>query len=90
MMDPAVMDVRAEEGADPASEFIESMISSLPGSGPVGKSRAAYRQWYESLSEVDQMHVRDKLREEISRIRADFGKRSNAHSAHSIRLRDHG
>ncbi len=90
MMDPVRKDSRAEEGYDPAADFIQTLISTLPGMGPVGKSREAHRQWYESLSEGDQMKVRDKLREEIARVRSQFGKRSNILSAQLIRLRDHG
>ena len=90
MTEPAAKDIRAEDGSDPASDFVQSMISALPGSSAVGKSREAQRQWYESLSEVDQMMVRDKIRDEISRIRAQFGRRSNAVSAQPLRLRDHG
>jgi hypothetical protein len=90
MIDPAVQNTLTEQGNDPASDFIQSMISALPGVGPVGKSRAAHRQWYESLSEEDQMKVRDKLREEIAKVREQFGRRSNAVSAQSVRLRDHG
>ncbi|MFK3794814.1 MULTISPECIES: hypothetical protein [unclassified Pseudomonas] len=90
MTDPAAKDIRAEDGSDPASDFVQSMISALPGSSPVGRSREAQRQWYESLSEEEQMMVRDKIRAEIFRIRSEFGRRSNAVSAHPFRLRDHG
>lgn len=90
MTDPVLKDMHAEEGPDPASEFVQSMISSLPGAGSVEKSRAAQRQWYESLSEEDQMRVRDKIRQEISRIRSQFGKRTESVSSHPIRLRDYG
>lgn len=92
-MGPAVQDPLAEEGSDPASNFIQSIISTLPGSptgGTVGRTREAQRQWYESLSEEDQMRVRDSIREEISRIRAQFGKRLAPVSSHAIRLRDYG
>jgi uncharacterized protein with von Willebrand factor type A (vWA) domain len=90
-MDPAVKDIRTEEAADPASDFVQSIISALPGSSAVAKSRQAQRQWYESLSEEEQMQVRDKLREEISRVRAQFGKRTDSLSSpYPIRLRDHG
>jgi hypothetical protein len=90
-MDPAVKDIRIEEGADPASDFVQSIISTLPGSGAVAKSREAQRQWYESLSQEQQMQVRDRIRQEISRVRAQFGKRTDAVSTHyPVRLRDHG
>jgi hypothetical protein len=37
------------------------------------------------------MQVRDKLRDEISRVRAQFGKRTDSlSSSYPIRLRDHG
>lgn len=90
MTDPATQSIPTEDGNDPASEFIQSMITALPGANAVGKSRAAHLQWYESLSEENQMHVRDKLREEIAKVREQFGKRSNVFSAQSVRLRDHG
>jgi len=90
-MDPAIKDTRAEDGKDPASEFVQSIISALPGSSAVEKSRQAQRQWYESLSQEQQMQVRDKLRAEISRVRAQFGKRTDSVPSHyPIRLRDHG
>jgi hypothetical protein len=89
-MDPAVTDTRAEEGSDPASDFIASMISSLPGSGAIGKSREAQRQWYESLSQEQQMQVRDRIRAEISRIRSQFGKRTDSIAAPAVRFRDYG
>lgn len=90
-MDPAVKDTRTEQEADPASDFIASMIASLPGVACVAKSREAQRHWYESLSEVEQMHVRDRIRAEISRIRASFGKRTESVSMPpAARLRDYG
>lgn len=90
MTDPAAKGIRVQEGSDPASDFVQSMIAALPGSSPVGRSREAQRQWYESLSEEDQMMVRDKIRAEIARIRSGFGRRSNAVSAQPLRLREHG
>jgi hypothetical protein len=36
------------------------------------------------------MLVRDKLREEIARIRGEFGKKRDASSISALRLRDHG
>lgn len=90
-MDPAVKDIGIEEGADPASDFVQSIISTLPGSGAVAKSREAQRQWYESLSQEQQMQVRDRIRQEISRVRAQFGKRADSVPSHyPVRLRDHG
>jgi hypothetical protein len=89
-MDPAVKDSCTEEKSDPASDFIASMIASLPGVACVEKNREAQRHWYESLSEVEQMHVRDKIRAEISRIRAGFGKRTESIPAPPVRFRDHG
>ena len=89
-MDPAVNNTHTENGHDAASDFVDSIISALPGTGPIQKSRAAHRQWYESLPMEDQMKVRDRLREEIARVRAQFGKRTNGVSASPTRFREHG
>jgi hypothetical protein len=89
-MDPAAKDIRAEDGTDPASDFVQSILSTLPKGGCEATTRMAQRRWYESLSEQDQMHVRDKLREDISRIRAEFGKKRDSSSITALRLRDHG
>jgi hypothetical protein len=89
-MDPAAQDNRAEDGTDPASDFVQSLLSALPGREHDASTRAAQRRWYESLSEHDQMLVRDKLREEIARIRGEFGKKRDVSSITALRLRDHG
>lgn len=89
-MDPAVDKPNISDGQDPASAFIQSMISTLPGLGTAGTSREAQRRWYESLGEEDQMMVRDRIREEIARIRGQLGRRSGALSPHTTRLRHHG
>lgn len=89
-MDPAAQDTRAEDGTDPASDFVQSILSALPDRGHDASTRSAQRRWYESLSEHDQMLVRDKLREEIARIRGEFGKKRDASSISALRLRDHG
>lgn len=89
-MDPAAKDNRAEDGTDPASDFVQSILSALPDRGRDASARSAQRRWYESLSEHDQMRVRDKLREEIARIRGEFGKKRDASSISALRLRDHG
>lgn len=90
MTSPATNEIPAEAGSDPASEFVHSMIASLPGASPVGRDREAQRQWYESLSPEQQMVVRDRLREEITRIRSASGRRSSGLSTYPSRLRDHG
>jgi hypothetical protein len=89
-MDPAVKDNRAEDGPDPASDFVQWILSNLPNRGGDEKSRLDQRRWYDSLSEEGQMQVRDRLREEISRVRAQFGKRSNTAHAHPVHIRDYG
>ncbi|WP_062387631.1 hypothetical protein [Pseudomonas abietaniphila] len=89
-MDPAAKENRAEDGTDPASDFVRSILSTLPERGHDASTRSAQRRWYESLSEQDQMLVRDMLREEIARIRAEFGKKRDVSSITALRLRDHG
>jgi hypothetical protein len=82
-------DTQVDRAEEPLSDFNTETLAAK-NHDDLSKDRELHIRWYNALPADSQAEVRDKIREEILRIRSEFGKRTEPLYPIPIRRREQG